>query len=147
MMNPSSAVLAIDPGSHKCGVAVVQQDNTVRMRAIVPVEQLHDRVVAILEGDRPVAVVCGDGTGSRPILKLLTELLTERNAMLEKPSTVPLIALDEAHTSELARARFVRENRPPLLQRLLPLSLRTPWCPYDDYVALILAERYWQSFS
>jgi hypothetical protein len=57
------------------------------------------------------------------------------------------IAVDESYTSEAARRRYVAENPPRGLERLLPSSLRTPSVPYDDYVAVILGERFWESLA
>ena len=128
-------VLAIDPGRAKCGVAVVQQDGQVLHRGIVPLETLADELRALIATYQPQALVCGNGTGSKPVLEIVRAAA----------QALPLERVDETRTSELARARFVRENKPPFLQRLLPRSLRTPWLPYDDYAAVILAERYWQS--
>ncbi len=129
------AVLAIDPGSAKCGVAVVRQDGTVLFRAIVTADTLVEETRALLARFHPIALLVGAGTGSKPLLRALDA------------ADLPLAAqrVDEAHTSEAARRRFVAENPAHGWQRLLPRSLRTPWCPYDDYVAVILAERFWHS--
>lgn len=128
------AVLAIDPGSAKCGIAVTRPDGVILARDIVAPADLLERVRALLQTYRPLCILIGGGTGSKPLIVAL------RNA--EMP--VPICVVDEAYTSEEARARFVRETPPCGWQRLLPQSLRTPWCPYDDYVAIILAERYWR---
>ena len=128
-----SCVLAVDPGRAKCGVALVRQDGQTLFKAVVPLEDLTRRVQEQIAAHQPILVLCGDGTGSKPVLHSL------QSAELG----VPIQSVDEAHTSEAARLRFVRENKPPLGQRLLPLALRTPWQPYDDYVAVLLAERYW----
>ncbi len=52
----------------------------------------------------------------------------------------PTVRVNEAFTSQRARARFLAENQPRGLQRLLPRSLRTPPVPVDDYAAVLLAE-------
>jgi RNase H-fold protein (predicted Holliday junction resolvase) len=134
MSEENPAVLAIDPGSAKCGVAVVCRNGEIVFRAVVAAEALIAEVRTALAAYRPVALLVGRGTGSRPLLRTLEAA----NLPL------PIQQVDESHTSEAARARFVAENPAPLLQRLLPRSLRTPWRPYDDYVAVILAERYWK---
>ena len=133
----SPTVLAIDPGRVKCGLAVVSQDGTILFRAIVGVDAVIVQTTDLIGVYHPLAVVCGAGTGAKPILQ----------ALQAASLSIPVQPVNEAHTSEQARARFVRENKPPFLQRLLPLSLRTPWLPYDDYVAILLAERYWQAAS
>jgi RNase H-fold protein (predicted Holliday junction resolvase) len=128
----AAAVLAIDPGRTKCGIAVVRSDGAVEHRAIVSAEQVVDAARSLLEVYAPAAIVVGGGTGAQPILDAL------RAAGLNAPTVV----MDEAHTSEAARARFVATNPARGWQRLLPRSLRTPDRPYDDYVAVILAERW-----
>ena len=129
-----ASVLAIDPGRAKCGVAIVRRDGQVLFRAIVTVEAIEAEAQRLLAAHSPCALIVGGGTGSRPVLKAL------RAAELP----VPVERVEEAHTSEAARRRFVAENQAPGWQRLLPRSLRTPWRLYDDYVAIILAERYWE---
>lgn len=132
-----AVVLAVDPGRSKCGMAVVRRDGKVLFRAIVAAESLMAAVRTQIAQHRPRVLLVGDGTGSRLLLKALRE------------AGLPLAIerVEEAHTSEAARARFVAENPPRGWQRLLPRSLRTPSRPYDDYVAVILAERFWQTLS
>ena len=125
--------LAIDPGRDKCGVAVVARSKEVVHRAIVPTPDLLASVRALIDSLHPVHLICGSGTGSKAILGEL------KAAGLP----VPVTSVDESYTSEAARARYVAENPPKGLERLLPRTLRTPSEPYDDYVAVILAERFW----
>ena len=131
----AEAVLAIDPGSHKCGLAIVSRNSAILHRAVIPTESLLDEVRAAVAAWHPIALIVGSGTGSKPLLQRL------ESADLG----LPIQRVDESHTSEAARTRFVAENPPHGWQRLLPRALRTPDRPYDDYVAVILAERYWQS--
>src|SRR5579883_1702618 len=94
-----ACALAIDPGSAKCGVAVARADGAILCRAIVPVESLVEEVRALIARHRPAVLLVGAGTGSKPLLR-----------QLEAASlSVPLLRVEEAHTSEAARARFVRE--------------------------------------
>ena len=60
-------------------------------------------------------------------------------------TAIPKISVklvDEKFSSTRARARFFQENPPRGIRRLIPRGLLTPERPYDDYVALILAEDY-----
>ena len=50
--------------------------------------------------------------------------------------------VDEHHSSEEGRRRYFQANPPKGWRRLLPIGLQTPPKPYDDYVAILLAERY-----
>ncbi len=133
MPDPTASVLAIDPGSAKCGIAVVQRDGTVLFRAVVPAEVAAGRAGELAIEHSSCAIVVGNGTASKPLLLRL------QAAGL----TAPIIPIDESYTSEAARARYLSANPPRGWERLLPRSLRSPTVPYDDYVAIILAERYW----
>ena len=79
----------------------------------------------------PQAIVVGNGTAASQTLDAAKRLGVAR---------VKLV--DEKFSSLLARKRYFRENPPRGLRRLIPVSLQTPGRPYDDYVAVILAERY-----
>ncbi|MHB0912603.1 MAG: hypothetical protein ACYC2Y_04065 [Armatimonadota bacterium] len=119
-------VLAIDPGSAKCGLAVVA--DRVLYREIVEREHVLQAVRTLAPNvDR---VIIGNGTGSVGLIEGL------RAAGIETEQ------VDEAFSSEKARRRFLRENPPQGLRRLIPGWLRVPDRPYDDYVAVILAEEY-----
>lgn len=133
---PSSdeVVVAIDPGRAKCGVAVVDRGGTTRYRAIVSTEALADTVLELVTRWQPVALLLGNGTGAEDLAAQIDALSPD----------IRLVRVDEQHTSEQARARYVREVPARGWRRLLPPSLRYPETPYDDFVAVLLAERWWR---
>ncbi len=57
----------------------------------------------------------------------------------------PLVEVEERHTSEQARIRYLDATPVRGWRRLLPRALRVPETAYDDYVAIILAERWWRA--
>jgi RNase H-fold protein (predicted Holliday junction resolvase) len=136
-MAPPPIIIAIDPGREKCGVAAVDSAGVIHHRAVLTVSQLPDALKELIERLHPVAILLGKGTGSGD----------RKRQLLSQEYGVPMAEVDERHTSELARKRYLSENPPRGWQRLLPRSLRTPPVPYDDYVAVILAERWWQERS
>lgn len=109
-------VLSIDPGSAKCGLAVVEPGRILHQE-IVPTDQLLARVAALRTQLAPTILLLGDGTQSKSL-----------RAALPEATLVP-----EAYTSQRARERL-RQTQ-PWWQRLLPLTE-----PYDDLVAVILAQ-------
>ena len=133
-------VLAVDPGRAKCGLAVVcgPPDG-----ASLPVRRLH---LSVVETERLTVCVAdllrrfpqigrllvGSGTGST----------TLRKALASSFPLLPLETVNEHGSSARARVRFVREIPAPGWRRLLPAGLRVPEQPYDDYVALLLAEEW-----
>ena len=124
--------LAIDPGQAKCGWALVDQEGKVAGRGIWARADAAENLVQLASRWRIDLVILGDRTGHR--------------ALLEELSACPgwdgrICLADESHSSEEARRRCVRETARGW-RRLIPASLRYPSGPYDDYVAIILAERY-----
>lgn len=131
----TETVLAVDPGRAKCGLAVVSGPAPLRTlaRAVVETERLTLEVAALRRRYSEITrLLIGDGTGSATLRRALADTFPDLTI-----ETVP-----EHGTSALARVRFLEENPAPGWRRLLPPGLRSPEQPYDDYVALLLTERY-----
>ena len=124
-------VLAMDPGRAKCGLAVVRWDRTVLARQVVPSEAALVWLARWNREYRPRYVVLGDATTAR-----------EWRERLEAVEGLPPVMLvDEARSSEEGRRRYVELHRRGW-RRWVPAGLLTPGEPYDDLVAVILAERF-----
>lgn len=131
----SRTVLAVDPGSSKCGMALVNrsEDGQVELlwRAVVPSAEVATTAQEAAGIAEYSMVVVGAGTRSREVVDRLREAL---------PATA-LLLVDEKNTSLQARERYWVHNPRRGWRRLLPATLQTPPEPVDDFVALILAER------
>ena len=127
-------VLSIDPGRAKCGVAVVSGPDVRRLHmAVVDTERLVVEAAALRRRFPQIArVLIGGGTGSATLRRALQASFPE----------FPLETVDEYGSSQRARQRFVAEIPGPGWRRFLPRTLRVPERPYDDFVALLLAEDY-----
>jgi RNase H-fold protein (predicted Holliday junction resolvase) len=125
-------LLAVDPGREKCGLAVVARDGRVLTREIIATGQLPFRVAHLMGRYGFDLVVMGDRTGAREV----------RDSLRRAGYQFEIAFVDEHRSSELGRRRYLEEHRGPGLLRFIPIGLRTPETPYDDYVAVILAERY-----
>lgn len=132
MTSEPVTVLAIDPGTLKCGVAVLRgAEQQVLHRSVVPTDELADIVARLSREHSPSVILVGNGTSAGAAVE-----------SIERISSIVVELVDEKMTSIAARTRYFRENPPRGLRRLIPTSLQTPSQPYDDYVAVILAERY-----
>lgn len=132
MTTEAITVLAIDPGTLKCGVAVVKgAEGHILHRSVVATGELASEVARLSQEHPPSTILVGSGTSSASAIEAV-----------EKLNIAPIKLVDEVMTSIAARKRYFKENPPRGLRRLLPTSLQTPPVPYDDYVAVILAERY-----
>lgn len=129
---PSGIVLAIDPGTVKCGMALVSRSPVAVLdRRIVAKDELVEAARRLLS-DQPAEIVIGAGTSSEGLA---------RELRLAFPD-LPIHIVDERDTSRLARERYCREVPAHGWRRLLPAGLRFPEEPYDDFVAVILAEEF-----
>ncbi|MEI6513399.1 MAG: hypothetical protein WCO51_09010 [bacterium] len=130
-----SCVLAIDPGTSKCGLALVAVAESGKLvllwRGVCPLVKLTEYVTEALELFPPDQVVVGGGTGAAKVLPIVANIV--------KP-IVPKV-IDETDTTLLARTRYWNHTPRRGWRRFVPLSLQVPPEPYDDFVAIILAER------
>lgn len=131
-VNERPPLLAVDPGREKCGVAVVTPGRETLEREIISTAELPLRVAYHVGRYGIETIVLGDRTGARAV----------RDALRQAGFLLEIAFVDEDHSSELGRRRYLQEHRGSGLSRLLPTGLRSPDRPYDDYVAIILAERY-----
>lgn len=129
---PIASVLAIDPGRDKCGLAVVQRDGRVLHHSIVATDQVANQVAGLVKEHRVEGIVIGDRTAAKQVARALAAVPLPANPVL----------VDEHRSSEEGRRRFFRDNPRRGWRRLLPVTLQTPPRPYDDYVAILLAEKY-----
>lgn len=125
-------ILGLDPGSQKCGIAVMGLDRKLFHRAVIAAEAVLATVEG-LQASYPISlIVMGDQTSSQQWKETLTQL--------REPLRVVLV--DERYSSLEARDRYWQLHPPTGLQRLLPKGFRQPAVPVDDIVAMLLIERY-----
>jgi RNase H-fold protein (predicted Holliday junction resolvase) len=125
-------LLAVDPGLEKCGVAVVTYRREVLEREIIATSALPLRVAYHVGRYGIALIVMGDRTGARQV----------RDSLRLAGFQLEIIFVNEHRSSELGRQRYLQEHPGVGLARLLPIGLRSPNQPFDDYVAIILAERF-----
>ncbi len=123
-------VIAIDPGSDKCGLAVVSARDVLR-RCILPPDEVPALVSELITRYSADTLVVGNGTHGRKLADRLRDRVS-----------VPIVFVDESYTTLRARTRFFEENPPRGLRRLIPRGLLIPDRPIDDLAAVILAEEY-----
>jgi hypothetical protein len=126
-------VLSIDPGRDKCGIALVSDTSGVVVMKVIKTGELVNEISKLKEEHSPEVFIMGSGTGSANLKKVLKDNF----------DIIPEI-INESHSTEYARVRFFKENPPKGLKRLIPIGLQLPSVPYDDYAALIIAEKYFE---
>lgn len=127
-------VLALDPGMKKFGFAVVSSDKGILKSGVAKTAEFVSICREILKDFAADAVIVGGGTGSADIADRL------RRELQIEPKIV-----DESHTTERAKFRYFKDYPPKGFWRLVPLGLRTPPRPYDDYAAVVMAEDFFKT--
>ena len=128
-------VLAIDPGSSKCGMAVVSRDANgdihLLWRVVSPRDELASNLQAAF-GIHPFSLtIVGSGTKSKEVV----------HAVREQMPSMGILVVDEQDTSQQARERYWEHHPRRGWRKFLWATLQVPPDPVDDFVALILAER------
>jgi RNase H-fold protein (predicted Holliday junction resolvase) len=124
-------VLGLDPGTRKCGYAVVEGVGLAPLTlGIAPVEALGERLRELLAAT-PVAVAAiGRGTNAAAVAEIARAL------------GLAVELVDERETTLRARARYFADHPPRGWRRFVPRGMLLPNRPIDDYAALLIAERF-----
>jgi RNase H-fold protein (predicted Holliday junction resolvase) len=130
----TEAVLAIDPGKDKCGVAIVAQNGAVLWQRIASPSQIVELVRELLAGFSILRIVLGNATTSRALREKLQRELPQ----------MEVVAVEEKNSTLEARGLYWQQNPPRGWRRVLPLSAQAPPEPIDDFAAIVLARRFWK---
>lgn len=130
--NAPQILISIDPGSAKTGLAVLSGDKKVLEKKIISTNDIENEIISCINRFKPDIIVIGNATWSKKI-KLLVKSVA---------GNIPLLMVNEKHSTERARLRYFQENPPRGIWKLLPVTMQVPKEPYDDYAAIILAEEY-----
>ena len=125
----SRPVLAIDPGREKCGVAVLASDGRVLVQEVVATAALDAAVGALIRAYEP-NVIMGNGTTSADAKKRVEAL------------GVSVTLVDEYRTTDAAKCAYWEAHPPRGWRRFMPRGMLVPPVPVDDFVAVILAQRF-----
>lgn len=128
-------VIAIDPGSSKCGIAVVSRaeggSQKILWRKIVPTSDIVQYIAEQTRSHSLKLVVVGGGTASNNVIQKLEKWLPH----------LGVLVVNEEDTTLNARERYWSDNPRSGWRRLLPASMQVPPVDIDDYAAVVIAER------
>ena len=125
-------VAAIDPGREKCGVAIVAENGEVLEQSVVATVWLADEMAERVRRFSPERILLGNGTTSRAAEATIRENLPDIHVEI----------VDEYRTTDDARCAYWKANPPTGWRRFFPTSMQVPPEPVDDFVAVLLAQRY-----
>lgn len=124
------AVLAIDPGRNKSGLAVLDFNSKVLYKDIIISEKIRSYLLELFNIYNIKKILIGNGTYSEELI-----------ADIKKVAELPIELVDEAYTTVEAEERYRREKDVFWQKILFFISWKSNKA-LDDYVAVILGERY-----
>lgn len=125
-----SALVAVDPGRAKAGLAVIADDGSVIEAGVVPLGELADCVARAAAQNLARTVALGRGTNAAAVARRLQGL------------GLTIAMVDEYETSRRARELYFQEHPPRGWRRLIPIGLQAPPRPVDDYAAILIGRRF-----
>lgn len=131
-MNNNELILGVDPGSSKTGVALLTVGGEIKNTEVLLMADFTGALEEFLGQQEVSLCVMGNGTTAGAMKAALHELL---------PS-VEIILIDEANSTEEARALYWQLNPPKGLRKLFPLGMQVPPVNLDGLAAVVLVRRY-----
>lgn len=121
--------LAVDPGTSKCGLAVMDTDGLVHEKLVAPLEGLTNTVQTLISVHTGVEVVAiGAGTGSKPVAKILKAVCTGTD----------VIYVQEKNTTLRARELYEKDHPRRWPASMLPFGLFGMPEDMDAYAAVAI---------
>jgi len=134
-MPEEEIIIAIDPGTKKCGYAVVDSNLSVLQREVISTEKIAKTIEDSLNIYKINKIILGNGTNYKNIEKRLKNHFPQ----------LKIILIEEDFSTLEARKKYFEAHPTRGILKIIPLSLRVPPCHYDDFVAVILAEKYFRN--
>jgi len=136
-MNNNELLLGVDPGSSKTGVALLTVGGEIKKTDVLLMTDFTGALEEFLGQQAVSLCIMGNGTTSSSMKAVLHKLL---------PSA-EIVVIDEAHSTEEARALYWQLNPPKGLRKLFPLGMQMPPVNLDGLAAAVLVRRYLQKKS
>ncbi len=129
-----NVIVAVDPGTSKCGLAVLDTGGKVFDKTVVPLSGLLWQFGEFCRSWPAITtVVVGSGTGSRNVVSMLSAAL---------PPGAAITTIQETNTTLAARALYESEHPRPWYMRIVPFGLITEPEGIDAYAAVVIGLKY-----
>ena len=133
-MPEEEIIIAIDPGTKKCGYAVMDSNLSVLQREVISTEETTKAIENSLNIYKIDKIILGNGTNYKKIEERLKNNFPK----------LKIILIEEGFSTLEARKKYFEAHPPRGIFKFIPLSLRVPPNHYDDFAAVLLAEKYFR---
>ena len=134
-MPEEEIIIAIDPGTKKCGYAVVDSNLSVLQREVISTDEIPQTIEDGLNIYKIDKIILGNGTNYKKIEERLKNNFPQ----------LKIILIEEKFSTLGARKKYFEAYPPQGISKFIPLSLRVPPGYYDDFAAVLLAEKYFRN--
>ena len=134
-MPEEEIIIAIDPGTKKCGYAVADSNLSILQREVISTGKIVETITDSLNIYKIDKIILGNGTNYKNIEESLKNHF----------SKLKIVLIEEKFSTLEARKKYFEAHPPRGIFKLIPLSLRVPPCCYDDFVAVLLAEKHFRN--
>jgi RNase H-fold protein (predicted Holliday junction resolvase) len=107
---------------------------SVLQREVISTEKIAKTIEDSLNIYKINKIILGNGTNYKNIEKRLKNQFPQ----------LKIILIEEEFSTLEARKKYFEAHPPQGISKLIPLSLRVPPCYYDDFAAVLLAEKYFK---
>ena len=135
IMPEEELIIAIDPGTKKCGYAVVDSNLSILQREVISTDKIVEIITDSLNIYKIDKIILGNGTNYKSIEESLKNHFSQ----------LKIILIEEKFSTLGARKKYFEINPPRGIFKFIPLSLRVPPGHYDDFAAVLLAEKYFKN--
>ena len=129
-------IVAIDPGSDKTGVSVLQEDGKLVEKRIVMTGDFPTCLNEIYSRFTITHIVMGNGTYHKSLQPVV------ENWIRQQQTPILFVLVNEAYTTVEGRKLYWQYTPRHGWRRFVPLSFQYPPEPVDDFVAWIIGLRY-----
>ncbi|MCK9474987.1 MAG: pre-16S rRNA-processing nuclease YqgF [Candidatus Muirbacterium halophilum] len=126
----------IDPGSKKFGWAIYKNDVLLE-HCFYKKEDFKDFIISYMEKYKEIQIIIGDGTSHKYYCNIIKTDFSD----------IKIDLINEKYSTEQARKLYFKHNPPKGWKKFIPKSCLVPNEEYDDYTAMILAERYFKNHN
>ena len=134
-MPEEEIIIAIDPGTKKCGYAVADSNLSILQREVISTDKIVEIITDSLNIYKIDKIILGNGTNYKNIEESLKNHF----------SKLKIVLIEEEFSTLEARKKYFEAHPPRGIFKFIPLSLRVPPGHYDDFAAILLAEKYFKN--
>lgn len=129
-------IAAVDPGSEKTGMAILEEDGSLLEKQIIPTADLQKCLTEMYKQYPFRHIVMGNGTNHTHLQPAAEEWIQK-----QAPQT-SFSLIDEKYTTVEGRRLYFEYTPRRGWRRFVPVSWQYPPVPVDDFVAWIIGLRY-----